>query len=130
MPSPSDAAGDHEDPSRLIAVAELGESGVASVATTHGQLAVGIANGKPFAVSDRCRHLFASLGKGKVTPEGCLECPWHRSRYDIGSGKMVRGPQGAAFFAVRGLVRGYTNTAFPLKRYPVVERDGVLYLGA
>jgi hypothetical protein len=42
---------------------------------------------------------------------------------------MTRGPQGVAFLAARNLVRAYTNSAFPLKRYPVTERDGVLYLG-
>jgi 3-phenylpropionate/trans-cinnamate dioxygenase ferredoxin subunit len=118
-----------DDLVRLVARAELGPAGVTAVETPHGRLAVGIADGKPFAVSGRCRHLFASLGEGRVTEEGCLECPWHHARYDVGTGKMTRGPQGLAFIAVRELVRGYTNIAFPLKRYPVVERDGVLYLG-
>lgn len=113
---------------RLVSRAELGESGVKAIETPIGQLAVGIANGEPFAVSNRCRHLFASLGDGKVTSDGCLECPWHGARYDVGTGKMVRGPQGLAFAAVREVVKGYTNTAFGLRRFPVVERDGVLYL--
>ena len=64
--------------SRLVAVAELGDSQVAVVEETpHGTLAVGMSAGKPFAVSNRCRHLFASLGEGQVTDEGCLQCPWH-----------------------------------------------------
>jgi hypothetical protein len=41
--------------------------------TPHGALAVGISAGKPFAVSNRCRHLFAPLGKGRVTDDGCAE---------------------------------------------------------
>jgi nitrite reductase/ring-hydroxylating ferredoxin subunit len=113
---------------RLVAREELGSSGVVSVETPHGKLAVGIADGVPFAVSDRCRHLFASLGQGRVTDEGCLECPWHRARYDVRTGKMTRGPQGAAFLVARDAVRAYTNLAFRLARYPVIERDGVLYL--
>ncbi|MGI8921738.1 MAG: Rieske (2Fe-2S) protein [Solirubrobacteraceae bacterium] len=113
---------------RLVARSELGEAGVTVVATAHGPLAVGVADGRPFAVSNRCRHLFASLGEGSVTDDGCLECPWHHARYDVETGRMVRGPQGAAFRVVRDMVRAYTNTAFPLKRYPVIERDGVLYL--
>jgi 3-phenylpropionate/trans-cinnamate dioxygenase ferredoxin subunit len=114
--------------SRLVAIDELGESGVASVETAHGRLAVGIADGTPFAVSDRCRHLGASLGKGRVTEDGCLECPWHQSLYDVRTGEMTRGPQGAVFAVARGAVKSYTNLALKLKRYPVVERDGVLYL--
>ncbi|MGO9788446.1 MAG: hypothetical protein ACLP8S_02650 [Solirubrobacteraceae bacterium] len=49
----------------LVTVADLGASHVAVVQNTpHGALAVGISAGKPFAVSNRCRHLLASLGKG------------------------------------------------------------------
>jgi 3-phenylpropionate/trans-cinnamate dioxygenase ferredoxin subunit len=115
---------------RLVAVAELGDSGVTTVATPHGRLAVGISNGRPFAVSDRCRHLFASLGKGRVAEDGCLECPLHRARYEPATGRMVRGPQGAVFAPTRSAVRGYVNRVGKLKRYPVEERDGVLYLTA
>jgi nitrite reductase/ring-hydroxylating ferredoxin subunit len=50
---------------RLVAVDDLGASQVVVVEkTSHGALAVGISAGKPFAVSNRCRHLFAPLGKG------------------------------------------------------------------
>jgi len=117
-----------DEDGRLISVAELGESGVARVETRYGRLAVGIAGGRPFAVSDRCRHLFASLGEGRIAEDGCLECPWHRAYYDVTNGRMTRGPQGAVFLPVRELVRAYTNAGFKLKRYPVVERAGVLYL--
>jgi len=113
---------------RLVARSELGRTNVVSVETPAGRLAVGIANGRPFAVSDTCRHLFASLGEGRVLRDGCLQCPWHRSRYDVTTGKMVRGPQGLLFLSVREIVRAYTNLLFPLKTYPVVERAGVLYL--
>ena len=112
---------------RLVIVAELGDSQVAVVEQTpHGALAVGISAGKPFAVSNRCRHLFASLGDGRVTEDGCLECPWHASRYDVGSGKMVRGPQGA-FKSLAGVVKA-TAGAIPLKTFPVELRDGAIWL--
>jgi nitrite reductase/ring-hydroxylating ferredoxin subunit len=112
---------------RLIAVAELGDSQVAVVEETpHGALAVGISAGKPFAVSNRCRHLFASLGKGRVTDDGCLECPWHASLYDIGSGEMVRGPQGA-FKPLAGAVKATTG-ARSLKTFRVELREGAIWL--
>lgn len=42
---------------RLIAVDELGDSGVAVVDDTpHGSLAVGISGGEPLAVSNKCRQ--------------------------------------------------------------------------
>ena len=112
---------------RLVAVDDLGDSQVAvAEKTPHGALAVGISEGKPFAVSNRCRHLLASLGEGHVTDEGCLECPWHASRYDVRTGKMVRGPQGV-YKPLAGLVKATTG-AIPLKRFPVELRDGAIWL--
>lgn len=112
---------------RLVTVAELADSHVAVVEQTpHGALAVGISAGKPFAVSNRCRHLFASLGQGHVTEDGCLQCPWHGARYDVASGKMVRGPQGA-FKPLAGVVKATTG-AIPLKTFPVELRDDAIWL--
>ncbi|MGO9249489.1 MAG: Rieske (2Fe-2S) protein [Solirubrobacteraceae bacterium] len=112
---------------RLIAVEDLSASQVAVVEETpHGALAVGISAGKPFAVSNRCRHLFASLGKGHVTEDGCLQCPWHAALYDTVTGKMVRGPQGA-FKPLAGAVKA-TAGARSLKTFPVEVRDGAIWL--
>ena len=112
---------------RLVAVDELGPSQVVVVEQTpHGALAVGISAGKPFAVSNRCRHLFASLGKGRVTDDGCLQCPWHAALYDVGTGAMVRGPQGA-FRSLAGAVKATTG-ARPLKTFSVEVRDGAIWL--
>lgn len=112
---------------RLVAVDDLGDSQVTVVEQTpHGALAVGLSAGRPFAVSNRCRHLFASLGKGRVTSEGCLECPWHGALYDVASGKMVLGPQGA-FKPLAGAVKA-TAGARSLKTFPVEVRDGAIWL--
>jgi 3-phenylpropionate/trans-cinnamate dioxygenase ferredoxin subunit len=112
---------------RLVAVDDLGASRVVVVEQTlHGALAVGMSAGKPFAVSNRCRHLFASLGKGRVTDDGCLQCPWHAALYDVGTGAMVRGPQGA-FRPLAGAVKATTG-ARPLKTFPVELRDGAIWL--
>jgi nitrite reductase/ring-hydroxylating ferredoxin subunit len=112
---------------RLLAVEDLGPSQVAVVEDTlHGPLAVGISAGQPFAVSNRCRHLFASLGTGRVTDDGCLQCPWHAALYDVTTGAMVRGPQGA-FKPIAGAVKA-TAGRRALKTFPVDVRDGVIWL--
>lgn len=112
---------------RLVGLDELGESQVTVVEDSpHGALAVGMSGGEPFAVSNRCRHLFAPLGKGKVDGDGCLECPWHSALFDVRSGKMVRGPQGA-FKPIAGAVKG-TMGARKLKTFPVEVRDGAIWL--
>jgi 3-phenylpropionate/trans-cinnamate dioxygenase ferredoxin subunit len=113
-------------PTRLVSVEDLDERQVAVVETVHGMLAVGLSRGEPFAVSNRCRHLFASLGTGRVDGDGCLECPWHAALYDVRTGAMTRGPQGA-FRPLAGLVKG-TSGSRPLKRFPVVLRDGSIWL--
>jgi 3-phenylpropionate/trans-cinnamate dioxygenase ferredoxin subunit len=113
-------------PIRLIAVDDLPDTQVKVVDTPHGSLAVGLSRGEPFAVSNRCRHLFASLGEGHVADDGTLECPWHHARYDTHTGAMTRGPQGA-FKPLAGVVKG-TAGAIPLKTFPVSLRDGAIWL--
>jgi 3-phenylpropionate/trans-cinnamate dioxygenase ferredoxin subunit len=81
---------------------------------------------RPFAVSNRCCHLFGPLGKGRVTDDGCLECPWHGARYDVASAKMVRGPQGA-FKPLAGAVKATTG-ARALSTFPVEIREGAIWL--
>ena len=118
----------HDKPAaRLIALEDLGSSQVAVVQETpHGALAVGISAGKPFAVSNRCRHLFAALGTGHITEDGCLQCPWHAALYDVRTGKMVRGPQGA-FKPLAGAVKA-TAGARALRTFPVELREGAIWL--
>ena len=99
--------------------------------TDAGPWAVGRTHdGDAFAVSRRCRHLMADLANGTVDEEGCLVCPWHQSRYDPASGRMVTGPQGI-FAKIPGL--GLTFRALtrviPLRRAPVAETDGELLVG-
>ena len=94
-----------------------------------GRYAVGNAAGNLFAVGRRCRHLRADLAGGSIDEDGCLVCPWHGSKYDVGTGRMVRGPQGI-FAKLPGL--GPANKAltrmWPLRRGKVEERDGTLYV--
>ena len=94
-----------------------------------GHHAVGNADGKVFAVSRRCRHLGANLANGSIDSDGCLVCPWHASKYDVETGRMVQGPQGI-YAKIPGL--DASNKAltrvFPLRRAEVVERDGILFM--
>jgi nitrite reductase/ring-hydroxylating ferredoxin subunit len=66
------------------------------------------------------------LGNGQVTDDGYLQCPWHGARYDVATGEMVRGPQGA-FKPLAGAVKATTG-ARPLKTFPVEVRDGAIWL--
>jgi len=39
-----------------------------------------------------CAHAGGPLEKGTVTPDGCLQCPWHGTRYQLADGTLRRGP--------------------------------------
>ena len=58
--------------------------------------------------------------------DGAVHCPWHHARYDVHTGAMTRGPQGA-FKPVAGLIKG-TAGSIALKTYPVELRDGAIWL--
>jgi 3-phenylpropionate/trans-cinnamate dioxygenase ferredoxin component len=94
-----------------------------------GRYAVGNADGEYFAVTRRCRHLYADLARGKIDKDGCLVCPWHASKYDVKTGRMLRGPQGW-FAKVPGLDAAYIalTKVLPLGRGKVVEREGNIYV--
>jgi nitrite reductase/ring-hydroxylating ferredoxin subunit len=87
-------------------------------------------NGDYFAVSRRCRHLGANLASGSIDEDGCLVCPWHASKYEVQSGRMVRGPQGV-YAKIPGLGATFKalTRVLPLGRKAVEERTGDLYLG-
>jgi nitrite reductase/ring-hydroxylating ferredoxin subunit len=86
-------------------------------------------NGQYFAVGRRCRHLRADLAGGSIDADGCLVCPWHGAKYDVGTGQMVRGPQGI-FAKIPGLGMGFKalTRVFPLSRGTVEQRDAALYI--
>jgi nitrite reductase/ring-hydroxylating ferredoxin subunit len=94
-----------------------------------GRYAVGNANGELFAVTRRCRHLYADLANGRIDKDGCLVCPWHGSKYDVKTGRMVRGPQGI-FAKIPGLDAATIALTWvlPLGRAEVTVRDGTVYV--
>ena len=94
-----------------------------------GRYAVGNANGELFAVTRRCRHLYADLANGRIDKDGCLVCPWHGSKYDVKTGRMVRGPQGI-FAKIPGLDAATMalTRVLPLGRGEVTVRDGTVYV--
>jgi nitrite reductase/ring-hydroxylating ferredoxin subunit len=92
-----------------------------------GPWAVGNAKGERFALSRRCRHLYADLANGAINRDGCLVCPWHGSTYDVKTGRMLRGPQGW-YAKIPGLGTAFKalTLVLPLRRGTVVERGGKL----
>jgi nitrite reductase/ring-hydroxylating ferredoxin subunit/uncharacterized membrane protein len=46
-------------------------------------------------LADRCSHLSGPLSEGKLTDDGCIECPWHGSLFRLADGENLRGPANA-----------------------------------
>lgn len=47
--------------------------------------------GNVFAVQEFCTHRFGSLSEGCVR-DGEIQCPWHRSRFNLRTGNVTHGP--------------------------------------
>jgi nitrite reductase/ring-hydroxylating ferredoxin subunit len=110
--------------SQAVPAADVPEGTV----TAAGKHALGN-NGTYFAVGRRCRHLRADLAGGSIDPDGCLVCPWHQAKYDVSTGRMVRGPQGV-FAKIPGLGASYIalTKVWPLARGTVERRGGDLHI--
>lgn len=68
-------------------------------------------DGRLFALADRCTHRGGPLSEGDLV-DGCLECPWHGSRFWLQDGGVARGPASA-----------------PQPAYGVREREGAVEIG-
>lgn len=79
---------DWMDAGPLEAVPEVGMS---AVAVDGVALLVTRADGMVRVLEDRCTHRGGPLHEG-VLVDGCVECPWHGSRFDLVSGEVVEGP--------------------------------------
>lgn len=116
---------------RLVDLDQLGERRVAEVSTHgHGVLAVGLTpDGTSFAVSNLCRHQLAKMGRGRVTDDGCLQCPWHRAEYDVSDGSMTLGPQGRIFGfpPYSRAIKAWGNLV-KLRTFAVEVREGAIWL--
>lgn len=64
--------------------------------------------GHVYAVQEYCTHRYGPMSEGALH-NGCLECPWHNSCFNMMTGEPVSGP-----------------AKVPLKTYPVQEIGGVI----
>ncbi len=44
-----------------------------------------------YALHAQCAHAGGPLPSGRIV-DGCIECPWHFSRFDLATGRRTRGP--------------------------------------
>jgi nitrite reductase/ring-hydroxylating ferredoxin subunit/uncharacterized membrane protein len=49
-------------------------------------------DGQVYAFQEFCTHRFGPLSEGTVDDSGTIMCPWHRSCFDVRTGKVANGP--------------------------------------
>lgn len=80
--------------SKFVAVAKTSELQPGEMSRVNvDQQPVLLANvdGTFFALLDRCGHQRAALSKGRLKGE-TVECPMHFSRFNVKTGRLIRGP--------------------------------------
>lgn len=75
------------------------------------KVCVGRWNNELFAMNDKCPHQGASLGGGECLEGGLIECPWHKYRFDMHTG------------------REKTGTGEAVRIYKVDEREEGVFIG-
>jgi nitrite reductase/ring-hydroxylating ferredoxin subunit/uncharacterized membrane protein len=73
-------------------------------------IAIALQNGKYYAFNEFCTHRYGPLSEGALY-NGSVECPWHRSCFDMSTGKVVDGPAKNA-----------------LKTYPLKVKEGDIFI--
>jgi nitrite reductase/ring-hydroxylating ferredoxin subunit len=87
------------------------------------RVAVAHLAGRPYGLVDRCSHRGGPLSEGSLV-SNCIECPWHKSRFDLRTGLVERGPAsvpqpGYEVRDVEGLVEVRRKERRALRRNPV-----------
>jgi nitrite reductase (NADH) small subunit len=55
----------------------------------HADLCVGVVNGMPLVIDDRCSHAGARLSEGSIQA-GCVRCPLHAVEFDLSDGSPTQ----------------------------------------
>lgn len=111
-------------PRRTIRVEQTDADGSAEVADTDSDplpeggtlraevngyvMTVARVGGRTCAFQEFCTHRFGPLSEGTFE-DGQVVCPWHRSRFDVQTGKVTHGP-----------------AKVDLRTFPAEERDGLI----
>ncbi|BAZ42520.1 hypothetical protein NIES4101_84890 [Calothrix sp. NIES-4101] len=83
-------------------------------------------NNQIYAVENSCPHLKLPLKKGKITEDGAIVCPFHRSAFDLTTGNPVAWtpfPPGV------GKLLGMISTEKSLSVFPTRIEEGSIWVG-
>ncbi|MGK7917055.1 MAG: Rieske (2Fe-2S) protein [Prochloraceae cyanobacterium] len=82
-------------------------------------------SGELYAVDNACPHLKLSLKKGKITEDGAIVCPWHRSAFDLCTGEVKNW---TPWPPVVGKAMGMMSQQKTLPTFPVKVEEGSIWV--
>jgi nitrite reductase/ring-hydroxylating ferredoxin subunit len=80
-----------EDFVKVAKTEDVQVSQMMAVEVNNERICLANVNGKYYAIGNVCTHMGGPLAEGKLE-DYIVQCPWHGSRFDIRSGKVVRPP--------------------------------------
>ena len=95
---------------RVAALADLGDAALVAIVLDDVPIALCRVAGTVHAVSDICTHEYVRLSEG-VLDGSVIECPLHRARFDVVTGRCLARPAEA-----------------DLDVYPVRIADGAIWI--
>jgi uncharacterized membrane protein/nitrite reductase/ring-hydroxylating ferredoxin subunit len=84
---------------------ELGEGESLRVSYDGNIIALARQGGEVYAFQEFCTHRYGPLSEGELQ-DGQVICPWHRSCFDMGTGKVVEGPAKVDLKMYSAMIRG------------------------
>ncbi|MCX7594567.1 MAG: Rieske (2Fe-2S) protein [Fischerella sp.] len=81
--------------------------------------------GQLYAVENACPHLKLPLKKGKITPDGAIVCPWHRSAFDLRTGEAK---EWIAWPPIVGKAMSVVSPQKPLSVFPIRVEAGNIWI--
>lgn len=91
---------------RVARVADIPEGGMRRVDLRGEPVLLANVGGAFYAIANTCSHRGGNLSGGSIE-DGIVTCPRHGSRFDVRTGKNVRGPKVLGIRGRTGNVRSY-----------------------
>jgi nitrite reductase/ring-hydroxylating ferredoxin subunit len=115
------------DWNKVLAESEL-PAGTKKVVTVAGKKILVINHeSKIYAVANKCPHLSIPMKGGKITADGAIVCPLHRSSFDLCTGAVK---EWSVFPPILGPLAGKVKAESPLPVFPTRIEDGSIWVEA
>jgi len=95
----------HDDWAPVCDENELHDGETLRVRSNGNIIAIARQEGEVYAFQEFCTHRYGPLSEGKLQGHQVI-CPWHRSCFDIRTGKVVEGPAKVDLKTYSAMIRG------------------------